>query len=495
MITQTRAILSLTGLLKPEEDKDLELASYDVLLPCRRFDVDHKVAVLGRVSLTAEFLLRLVKSVDGIDENEAALFFGFGLRDMSFVLAEVAGLGYVERREGRLWITPSGMSLFMEGSDEPKIFDVEARRENVGFDLISLAYEHHRGLDDFSRALPELPLLQPERASAAAANIYSAFRRSYPEIASRRDKAAFDKRSLYSIDHVTPGDRFSSSVKLTIKSTGLRPWAGVADLSEWRNEVEQEDRPEVLDAVAAFVDDLSVTQRSGDREAYEVLISLAPEFLKEFVRKSGLAVDQYYRETFNRVGEVRSNRQTIAFVGSLFTRDNVRKLTEAYSIALRSRSRPSTLLWLMPIVKHWGATKTLPELLRMMASRNGTDNNTDRPAATVGLVSNWPDAHIKKAFVQVCKSEAPAFPQTLELLIIPGVLVAASVHAPIGSRAGLPVPLGFISFDPRVVERASEYVGHSLHRYVKEDTLERRIREDLARTTADEGEMRSSVPE
>ncbi|SMQ85280.1 hypothetical protein SAMN06295905_2557 [Devosia lucknowensis] len=495
MITQTRPILSLTGLLKPEEDKDLELASYDVLLPCRRFDVDHKVAVLGRVSLTAEFLLRLVKSVDGIDENEAALFFGFGLRDMSFVLAEVAGLGYVERREGRLWITLSGMSLFLEGSDEPKIFDVEARRENVGFDLISLAYEHPRGLDDFSRALPELPLLQPERASAAAGNIYSAFRKSYSEIASRRDKASFDKRSLYSIDHVSPGDRFSSSVKLTIKSTGLRPWAGVADLSEWRNEVEQEDRPEVLDAVAAFVDDLSVTQRSGDREAYEVLISLAPEFLKEFVRKSGLAVDQYYRETFNRVGEVRSNRQTIAFVGSLFTRDNVRKLTEAYSIALRSRSRPSTLLWLIPIVKHWGATKTLPELLRMMASRNGADNNSDRPATTVGLVSGWPDAHVKKAFAQVCKSDAPAFPQTLELLIVPGVLVAASIHAPIGSKAGLPVPLGFISFDPRVVERASEYVGHSLHRYVKEDALERRIREDLARTTADEGEMSSSVPE
>lgn len=495
MISHPRPILSLSGLLKPEEDKDLELASYEVLLPCRRFDVDHKVAVLGRVSLTAEFLLRLVKSVDGIDENEAALFFGFGLRDMSFVLAEVEGLGYVERREGRLWITLSGMSLFLEGSEEPKIFEVEARRENVGFDLISLAYEHPRGLDDFSRALPELPLLHPERASAAAANIYSAFRRSYAEIVSRRDKASLDKRSLYSIDHVRPGDRFSSTVKLTIKSTGIRPWAGVADLSEWRNEVEQDDRPEVLNAVAAFVDDLSVVQRSRDQDAYEALISLAPEFLKEFVRKSGLAVDQYYRETFNRVGEVRSNRQTIAFVGSLFTRDNVRKLTEAYSIALRSRSKPSTLLWLMPIVKYWGATKTLPELLKTITSRNGADNNSDRPATTVGLVSGWPDAHIKKAFAQICKSDAPAFPQTLELLMIPGVLVAASVHAPIGSKTGLAVPLGFISFDPRVVERTSEYLEQSLHRYVKDDTLDRRIREDLARTTENEGETSNTVQE
>ncbi len=495
MSAQPRPILSLSGLLKTEEDKDLELASYDVLLPCRRFEVDHKVAVLGRVSLTAEFLLRLVKSADGIDETEAALFFGFSLRDMSFVLAEVEGLGYVERREGRLWITLSGMTLFLEGSEEPKIFEVEARRENVGFDLISLAYELPRGLDEFSRTLPELPLLQPERASAASSNIYSAFRRSYPEIVSRREKASLDKRSLYSIDHVSPGDRFSSSVKLTIKSTGLRPWAGVADLSERWNEVEQEDRPEVLDAVAAFVDDLSATQRSGDQDGYEALISLAPEFLKDFVRKSGLAVDQYYRETFNRVGEVRSNRQTIPFVGSLFTRDNVRKLTEAYSIALRSRSKPSTLLWLMPIVKYWGATRTLPELLRTMASRNGADITGDRPSTTVGLVSGWPEAHIKRAFGQVCKSDAPAFPQTLELLLLPGVLVAASVHAPIGSKTGLPVPLGYISFDPRVIERASDYLEQSLNRYVKDETLDRRIREDLARKTEAEVETSSIVQE
>ncbi|WP_108461408.1 hypothetical protein [Devosia naphthalenivorans] len=495
MIAHPRPTLSLSGLLKPEEDRDLELASYDVLLPCRRFEVDHKVAVLGRVSLTAEFLLRLVKSADGIDETDAALFFGFGLRDMSFVLAEVEGLGYVERREGRLWITLSGMSLFLEGSEEPKIFEVEVRRENVGFDLISLAYEQPRGLDEFSRTLPELPLLHPERASAAASNIYSAFRRSYPEIISRRERS-LDRRSLYSIDHVSAGDRFSSPVKLTIQSTGLRPWVGVADLTEWRNEVEQEDRPEVLDAVAAFVDDLSVSQRSGDQDGYEALISLAPEFLKEFVRKDGLAVDKYYRETINRVGEVRSNRQTIPFVGSLFTRDNVRKLTEAYSIGLRSQSRPSTLLWLMPIVKYWGATRTLPELLRTMASRIGADNSGERPATTtVGLVSGWPEAHIKKAFGQVCKSDAPAFPQMLEILLVPGVVVAASVHAPIGSKTGLPVPLGFISFDPRVIERASDYLDQSLHRYVKDDMLDRRIREDLARKTDAEVEASSIVQE
>jgi hypothetical protein len=493
----SRPILSLTGLVKPEEDKELDLASFDVLLPCRRFDVDHKVAVLGRVSLTAEFLLRLVKSVDGIDENEAAAFFGFGLRDMSFVLAEVVDLGYVERREGRLWMTISGMSLFLENADEPNIFDVEARRENVGFDLISLAYEQPRGLDEFSRTLPELPLLHPERASAAAANLKPAFKRAYPEIVNRKEKASADRRSLYSIDHISPGDRFSSLVKLTVRSTGLRPWAGEADLSEWRSEVEQEDRAEILDAVAAFVDDLSVNQRSDDADGYEVLVSLAPEFMREFTRKDGLAVDKYYRETFNRVGEVRSNRQTIPFVGSLFTRDNVRKLTEAYGYGLRTNFRPSTLVWLVPRVKFWGATRTLPELVRTMISRMGQGVG-ERPAISVGLVSGWADAHVKRAFGQVATSDSPAFPPTLEILLVPGVVVAASVHAPIGSKSGLPVPLGYISFDPRVIERASELLEKSIHRYIKDDSTAQRIRVDIAKAAESkiaEGDEVKSVSE
>ena len=47
-----------------DEEREIELAVYDVLLPCRRFAMAYKVAVLGQVSLTAEFLLRLLKSSD-----------------------------------------------------------------------------------------------------------------------------------------------------------------------------------------------------------------------------------------------------------------------------------------------------------------------------------------------------------------------------------------------------------------------------------------------
>src|SRR5882724_12790202 len=99
------------GLVDPEDDRSIPLATYDVLLPCRMFQIDHKVAVLGRTSLTTEFLLRLVKAVPGIFQDDATAFFGFDLRETSFVLAEAEGPGFVERRDGRLWLTIAGDGL------------------------------------------------------------------------------------------------------------------------------------------------------------------------------------------------------------------------------------------------------------------------------------------------------------------------------------------------------------------------------------------------
>src|SRR5258708_39338989 len=110
MAAQKPALLHLKshGLVDPEDDRPIELAIYDVLLPCRNFLIDHKVAVLGRTSLTTEFLLRLVKAVPGISEQNAAAFFGFNVRETSFVLAEAEAPRSIERRDGQLCLAMVG---------------------------------------------------------------------------------------------------------------------------------------------------------------------------------------------------------------------------------------------------------------------------------------------------------------------------------------------------------------------------------------------------
>src|SRR4051812_26698928 len=108
-------------LVPADEDRQVELAIYDLLLPCRRYDIAYKVAVLGLATPTLEFLLRLVKAVPGISEDEALAFLGFSRRELEYVLEEATGPGYVERDEGRLWLTTAGDGLFTEAADGPTI--------------------------------------------------------------------------------------------------------------------------------------------------------------------------------------------------------------------------------------------------------------------------------------------------------------------------------------------------------------------------------------
>lgn len=480
MMGGSRSILSLTPLVDPDADRPMQLGVYDVLLPCRQFLIDHKVAVLGSVSLTAEFVLRLVRSIEGISEEDTASFFGFDRRDMSFVLNEAEVHGYVVRQDGRLWLTKAGESLFRAGSRYPEIFEVEQRREKTGFDLIALAPQEFTPLDEFQRRLPEFKLADAGVVSSATSHVPQAFRRHYSEFARRKDISA--KRSLYSIDDVSAADRFSSTVRISVLSTGLRPSLAEPDLSDWRPDYERDDRSAVVQAAVRFVDELSVPRRPGDPEAYAILVELAPEFLREFIRRDGLAVERYYREAFIRVGEVRSDRPTVPLLGSIFTRESTRRFFEIADYGVRaSPMRPALALWATPQIPHWGATSLLPEVLAHMKSNILSEDEDDgQEPATIALVSDLPSRYVDAAFDMVAVGETMRpLPPALEMVLIPGIAIAAVVNAPIGTSNGTPVPLGFASFDSHVLRRAQSYFGNLVESYSLPHELSRTVRSAL----------------
>jgi hypothetical protein len=102
MSAAKRPTLSLKGTIVAgsEDDVRVEIGVYDVLLPCRRFEIDYKVAVLGRVSPSLEFMLRLLKTAPGISEDDAAAFFGYSNAEMEYVLNEATTPAYVDRMDG-----------------------------------------------------------------------------------------------------------------------------------------------------------------------------------------------------------------------------------------------------------------------------------------------------------------------------------------------------------------------------------------------------------
>jgi hypothetical protein len=471
------------GLVAPEDDRSIELAVYDVLLPCRMFQIDHKVAVLGRTSLTTEFLLRLVKAVPGISQEDAGAFFGFNLREASFVLAEAEAPGFVERRDGRLWLTVAGDALFRDGSAEPEIFAVEPRRKEVGFDLISLAPQHPRFLTEFELGLPELVILDEETAGSAAAKVPHAFKKFFSEIGDRRDRKG-EKRELYSVDPAVSKNRFLSTVRTVLRAQASYPSSEESDLSLWRPDHEQADRPEIVSAIASFVDGLKQSRSDADAEAYGTLLDLAPDFLKDFARRDGLSVERYYRDAITRTGDVRADRKTAPILGSLLLADNLKRFVDVLDYGSRTRPGPPRfLLWLAPVVPWWGATTLLDDTLTGIRARWGGGQRADEPAETlqsICLTSPRPPRYVEKAFNLVCTSDIRRCPGPLEILLVPHVGVAVLVHAPIGEPRGYPVPLGFVSFDETVLRRTHEYLLERIDAHLADESLYRRVASALS---------------
>ncbi|MFZ2028831.1 MAG: hypothetical protein WAU68_00865 [Vitreimonas sp.] len=437
-----------------QEERRVTLNVVDTLLPCRFFEIDHKVAVLGKASLTTELILRLLKAADGINEENAAAFFGFDLREMNFVLGEAESLGYIERRDGALWITSAGSALFRDGAAEPEIFEVEKRTERCGFDLIAFAPQRGAALSGFERRLPELPLGDAKYAARGSSAVPDAFRKHFLELARERD---LGRRSLYSVDEVRPGDRFSSVVRIVVTVSNLRPSQPEIDLNEWRPEDEQEDRKEIRMSAAAFVHELQTAEAASNQGAYEALVAIAPEFLKDFVRRDGLSVARYFREMLGRAGDVRIDRPTIPIVGSLFVPDNFRRFVEVLSYGLRSKPPAKGAIWCAPSIPQWGAIADLPDLLLELGHRvSGPD---EQEFETVCLLPRGVDEwRAKQAFTRVGVISDQRTSPALECLLVPGVACAVLVNAPIGAAHGYPVGLGIMSFDAEVVARATDLV-------------------------------------
>ena len=422
--------------------------------------------------MTEEFLLRLLHSVDGINERDIGSFFGFDERETGYVIREAEEAGHVTRKEGRLWLTIIGRGLFRDGSEEPQIYEVEKRTTTVGFDLLAIAPAQRKLLGRFEVALPELRAEDAEKVSGAGKLVSIAFRRFYGEIRARYGAEQLKKRSLYSIDNVVAGERFSSIIRVLAKSKVGRPGFPEPDLSAWRTGYELDDRSAVIERSAAFLESLKAFRRLEDGDAYKCLVGVAPEFLEEFVRRGELNVERYFRETVSRVGEIRSDRPTIPVAGSLFTEGNVRRLFEALRYALeRRKHRPQAFFWLVPQVIAWGTTRVLPVVLdqieRQLGINAGEEEESPQTRSTA-FVAGRPSRHLSEAFdMVIAGADFIGVPPTIEMFVVPGLVAAVMVHAPIGAIETVPVPLGILSFDDRVVRRAQDKIGRCMPSFIE----------------------------
>jgi hypothetical protein len=468
-----------------DEDLRVEMGVYDLLLPCRRFDITYKVAVLKQVSPTLEFLLRLIKAIPGVGEIEAKQFFGYSRTEMEYVLGEASAPGYIEREGGRLWLTGPGEGLFSESEDGPAIFSVEERRGSFGFDLLANAPETPRRLDGMEMALPDLGLQLESGAGSVSQKIPDRFRRFFRELGDRKDREQIQRRDLYSIDKVTAGDRYQVPVRVRVYAPASNPSHGEFDLSSWRPDHELAERPQVEQAAGRFLEELQVSANSRtDAIAYQTLIDLAPEFFKDFTTRNGLSVNRYWREAAARAGEVRSDRKTIPMVGALANHANIERLLRVVEYGQRQSVQPTVIFWVPPQNLYWGATSLLRDTLAVLRRKLRAEaiDLDDTDPRSICVTPGKPAKYLEQAFDKIELIDTVGLAPALEVLVVPQVCVCALVHAAIGSSSGTAAPLGFASFDGAVLDRAHSLLADRVIRYVKDNALRSEIERAMFET-------------
>lgn len=466
-----RRVLSLSKPASGDEpeptDALVPVGIFDVQLPARQFVVQHKVAEVGEVSLTTEFLLRLLHSADGVPEEIAASFFGFNASEMEYVVRDAEARAYISRSEGRIWLTDDGNALFKE-SDKPQIYDVVRKKERVGFDLLSLAPCDREPQSEFERSLPELAIRDPNMVANASKYVPESFRRFYGEISSRKDREVVDqlKRSLYSVDEIVVGDRFSAIVPFVAMASIRRPSEPEPFLEKWRTGHELADRDKVVHGVAEFLENLQTIKTPEDVNALDVLVNIAPEYLKEYVNRSGFAQLRYFKELASRAGELRRDRPTVGIVGALYQPENIERIAKAIGhVNVGAPANDDVFLWVVPKRSGWGASRSFLELLGTLA-REGVDidaTGRKQERAAVLIDEGKPEWRLTRAVsTTYCRPNTGAVPSSLEVLLVPRRIVAVLVHAPIGESRGFPIPLGILSFDEAIVRRVHLYLRDHL---------------------------------
>jgi hypothetical protein len=120
-------------------------------------------------------------------------------------------------------------------------------------------------------------------------------------------------------------------------------------------------------------------------------------------------------------------------------------------------------IWVVPQITAWGATRILPMILEQLEELLGPTNDEgalNPSPRSIALVAGDPQRHLREAFDLVASGPANGVvPPTVEIFIVPGHVVAITVHAPLGTTQSFPVPVGLLSFDAPVVQRAQEILS------------------------------------
>jgi hypothetical protein len=444
-----------------QSTEQIEIDTYEVLIPTRNYRIVASVASERKLALHIEFCLMLLRNIGWATLKDIQQYFGYTADETSVLIQDVLEAGFVEENptDGGIQLTRNALALFERGPDGDtlRITEIKEIERTVPFDSISLSLSlSHGGIQygrkGHMRTLEELPP-DSERTSQATKTIRDSFKHHFTEFNQRYgdDKAT----ELYSIDAVEPLQMGLTvlSMPLVLRLSGEPVVEPDLSLLHDAGQTGQSRRP-IIDAVARH---LSTKRWPTDS-------ARAFEFIRLFERKQltqFLEGEAFNLQSFAKLVAADRHPSTeisTRFIGSATTDAFI----EGY-IKLEKDMNcddDDCLLWFAPQKPLWGLGQAFEDTLDRL--RNGANDKiptilikgeyqVDYEKESRILLKKYSDRRPSPVFSEMAYIPVEVLPSSLEVIIRPGKFAAVIIHIATKGDFNIPVPVGFMTTEESFV--------------------------------------------
>ena len=461
-----------------EKEKQGKLHAIDHLnfrLPCRFYRITYKVAEHRKMPLVSEHMLRLLKALRSISDNDICEFFGLRVDEALHVIKQLMRDNFATYIDGVISITSTGEELFDHFNDDvPAIYKIESHTHDFCFDQISREPVGHDSLSPFTMRLPEVQISDEYKSIRSTDDIASSFKNNFERCLSSLQKLPANARPLhsvlesewnsrlYGISSIESGDRVSSLVPVIVESKRALTSLDV-DISDWSQRIEYTDTNPIRECCHAMIDNVELDRNQSSRCGIDYLRDCSPDSYKQFFRE-GIPTDKldtvaYWRKCASKQGELRADQPTAMTFGTFWLERNQEMLLSAFDLA-DDDVECTNLYWLKPSVSMWGRSAEFLTLHEELCKRMSGTLSNGRPESK--LFSLCEDDEVYRTipwefgqlFTSIGKLNPGCAPSDFELLLIPDKLFAVNLYTSNEDLEEYPVAFGLISFDPELVSIA-----------------------------------------
>ena len=447
-------------------------------VPAQQYYVRCHVSVERQVPVMTDFAVRLIHLTEKIEFEVFREYFGLPGHEANELVGVLKSEGLVQDIEGVLSLTSYALARFVASQDGvPRFTKIVERQSRPIFNLLTFSPLKHARNGGYWDNTLDLNWESAENSSSHTLDhATEAFHKYFNDI-ERLDKDDEDKRaySVYKIEEITSGKRFNvpipmdfyididGNIDYQLEDNSLLPDDLKSKLTQLTADRvgKMVGHPDFFSEFPAVFDD-SVLRRYMREATQSGASTVGTISLKTIVRNEFL-FSTYVKEVHAEGnGETYDAGKSQAVLGALYMPKNLEKLLKGLEKALRHFSNtkgpeapfPTEMFWVIPESELWGRTEMMKEAVFAISKliEKEFGESVDIVAVCNAAQSDRKDSLLNKArlllnagFNDVLLGPSPAMSERFELLMLPGVHVAALYQWKSPASEFLSVPIGFIS--------------------------------------------------